>query len=99
MTAIPETRFVRAGDVDIAYQVVGSGPIDLVANEVLVTSAVKDLVPSVERAALGQAAFGGGNPSWSASSTVRSSRCTKRSPSGWFGLPTNAHGPWGMSIW
>ena len=31
MAAIPETRFVRAGDVDIAYQVVGSGPIDLVA--------------------------------------------------------------------
>lgn len=26
----PETRFARAGDVDIAYQVVGDGPIDLV---------------------------------------------------------------------
>ena len=31
MAAIPETRFVPASDVDIAYQVVGSGPIDLVA--------------------------------------------------------------------
>jgi pimeloyl-ACP methyl ester carboxylesterase len=27
---IPETRFARADDVDIAYQVFGSGPIDLV---------------------------------------------------------------------
>lgn len=26
----PETKYVRAGDVSIAYQVVGSGPIDLV---------------------------------------------------------------------
>ena len=26
----PETRYVRAGDVHIAYQVVGDGPIDLV---------------------------------------------------------------------
>ena len=30
MAQIPETRFARAGDVDIAYQVVGAGPIDLV---------------------------------------------------------------------
>ncbi|MFY9588548.1 MAG: adenylate/guanylate cyclase domain-containing protein [Actinomycetota bacterium] len=27
---MPETRFARSGDVDIAYQVVGDGPIDLV---------------------------------------------------------------------
>ena len=26
MTGVPETRFVRDGDADIAYQVVGSGP-------------------------------------------------------------------------
>lgn len=26
----PETRYVRSGDVSIAYQVVGDGPIDLV---------------------------------------------------------------------
>jgi len=26
----PETRYARAGDVHIAYQVVGDGPIDLV---------------------------------------------------------------------
>ncbi len=28
--ARPETRFTRAGDVDIAYQTVGDGPVDLV---------------------------------------------------------------------
>jgi hypothetical protein len=27
---VPETRYARAGDVHIAYQVVGNGPIDLV---------------------------------------------------------------------
>ncbi len=27
---IPETRYARSGDLDIAYQVLGSGPIDLV---------------------------------------------------------------------
>jgi hypothetical protein len=26
----PETRFAKSGDVHIAYQVVGEGPIDLV---------------------------------------------------------------------
>ena len=26
MAEMPETRFTRAGEVDIAYQVVGSGP-------------------------------------------------------------------------
>jgi pimeloyl-ACP methyl ester carboxylesterase len=26
----PETRYVRSGDVHIAYQVIGDGPIDLV---------------------------------------------------------------------
>jgi pimeloyl-ACP methyl ester carboxylesterase/DNA-binding winged helix-turn-helix (wHTH) protein len=29
-TAIPETHYARSGDVNIAYQVVGDGPIDLV---------------------------------------------------------------------
>jgi hypothetical protein len=29
--AIPETRYARSGDVHIAYQVVGHGPLDLVA--------------------------------------------------------------------
>lgn len=28
--ALPETRFVRSGDVHIAYQVLGEGPVDLV---------------------------------------------------------------------
>jgi hypothetical protein len=27
----PETRYARSGDVNIAYQVVGEGPFDLVA--------------------------------------------------------------------
>ena len=27
---IPETRYAKSGDVNIAYQVVGEGPIDLV---------------------------------------------------------------------
>ena len=27
---IPETKYTRSGDVSIAYQVVGSGPIDLI---------------------------------------------------------------------
>jgi pimeloyl-ACP methyl ester carboxylesterase len=26
----PETRYVKSGDVNIAYQVVGDGPVDLV---------------------------------------------------------------------
>jgi len=30
MTSIPETRYVKSGDVHIAYQVVGNGPIDVV---------------------------------------------------------------------
>ena len=30
MTAIPETRYARSGDVNIAYQVLGEGPFDLV---------------------------------------------------------------------
>ena len=29
-TAVPETRYARSGDVNIAYQVVGDGPFDLV---------------------------------------------------------------------
>jgi hypothetical protein len=28
--AIPETRYVRSGDVHIAYQVIGEGPVDVV---------------------------------------------------------------------
>jgi pimeloyl-ACP methyl ester carboxylesterase/class 3 adenylate cyclase len=30
MTAVPETRYAKSGDVHIAYQVLGDGPIDLV---------------------------------------------------------------------
>ncbi|MEO8546521.1 MAG: adenylate/guanylate cyclase domain-containing protein [Burkholderiaceae bacterium] len=30
MTTAPETRYVKSGDVHIAYQVIGSGPVDLV---------------------------------------------------------------------
>ena len=30
MRAVPETRYARSGDVAIAYQVVGDGPVDLV---------------------------------------------------------------------
>jgi class 3 adenylate cyclase len=30
MSTAPETRYVKSGDVNIAYQVVGSGPVDLV---------------------------------------------------------------------
>src|SRR5258705_1427931 len=30
MTALPETRYVKSGDVHIAYQVVGDGPLDIV---------------------------------------------------------------------
>jgi pimeloyl-ACP methyl ester carboxylesterase len=30
MTAVPETRYVKSGDVHIAYQVLGDGPFDLV---------------------------------------------------------------------
>ena len=30
MSPVPETRYVKSGDVHIAYQVLGSGPIDLV---------------------------------------------------------------------
>lgn len=29
MTAVPETRYAKSGDVHIAYQVLGDGPIDL----------------------------------------------------------------------
>ena len=46
----------------------------------------------------GHADRGGGRPSCSASSAVRSSRWTMRSPSGWFGLPTSAQGPCGISF-
>ena len=34
---LPETRYVRSGDVSIAYQVVGEGPFDLVAIPPFVT--------------------------------------------------------------
>jgi hypothetical protein len=27
---VPETRYAKSGDVRIAYQVIGSGPLDLV---------------------------------------------------------------------
>jgi hypothetical protein len=27
---VPDVRFARSGDVDIAYRVVGDGPVDLV---------------------------------------------------------------------
>lgn len=30
LTSLPETRYARSGDVNIAYQVVGNGPLDLV---------------------------------------------------------------------
>lgn len=30
MTTLPETRYARSGDVHIAYQVIGDGPLDLV---------------------------------------------------------------------
>jgi pimeloyl-ACP methyl ester carboxylesterase len=30
MTAVPETRYAKSGDVHIAYQVLGEGPFDLV---------------------------------------------------------------------
>jgi hypothetical protein len=54
----PQTRYARSGDVHIAYQVLGDGPVDLVyvpdiggrvsamagPGEVLVSSTVKDLV-------------------------------------------------------
>ena len=30
MTEVPEVHYARSGDVSIAYQVVGEGPIDLV---------------------------------------------------------------------
>ena len=29
-SSTPETRYARSGDVNIAYQVVGDGPLDLV---------------------------------------------------------------------
>ncbi len=28
--AVPETHYARSGDINIAYQVIGGGPIDLV---------------------------------------------------------------------
>src|SRR5215217_8965750 len=30
MTALPATRYVKSGDVHIAYQVIGDGPLDIV---------------------------------------------------------------------
>lgn len=30
MTALPKTRFAKSGDVHVAYQVLGDGPVDLV---------------------------------------------------------------------
>lgn len=30
---MPETRFARNGDVHIAYQTIGSGPLDLLNDE------------------------------------------------------------------
>jgi pimeloyl-ACP methyl ester carboxylesterase len=30
MTSMPETRYAKSGEVHIAYQVMGSGPLDLV---------------------------------------------------------------------
>ena len=30
METVPETRYARSGDVNIAYQVTGDGPFDLV---------------------------------------------------------------------
>ena len=30
MAAVPETKFVRAGETDVAYQVFGRGPLHLV---------------------------------------------------------------------
>ena len=30
MIEVPETRYVKSGDVNIAYQVVGKGPFDLI---------------------------------------------------------------------
>lgn len=28
---LPETRYARSGDINIAYQVMGDGPIDIIA--------------------------------------------------------------------
>jgi hypothetical protein len=56
MSEIPETKYARSGDLHIAYQVIGDGPIDIVTSpgwiraalagpgEVLASSIVKDLV-------------------------------------------------------
>ena len=30
MTSLPETKYAKSGDISIAYQVMGDGPIDLV---------------------------------------------------------------------
>ena len=30
MTALPTTKYVKSGDVHIAYQVIGDGPLDVV---------------------------------------------------------------------
>ena len=30
MTVVPKTKYARSGDVNIAYQIAGEGPIDLV---------------------------------------------------------------------
>lgn len=51
MPDVPKTRYARNGDLHVAYQVVGDGPVDLVlvngtpaeAGEVVVSSTVKDL--------------------------------------------------------
>ena len=29
MSVVPETRYAKSGDVHVAYQVMGSGPLDL----------------------------------------------------------------------
>ena len=30
MTPLPETKYAKSGDISIAYQVMGDGPVDLV---------------------------------------------------------------------
>jgi hypothetical protein len=30
VTSIPDTRYAKSGDIHVAYQVMGSGPLDLV---------------------------------------------------------------------
>ena len=55
----PESRYVRSGDVSIAYQVVGDGPLDLV----LVHGWVCSFQPGWERPADRDASTGG-SPAW-----------------------------------